>query len=147
MPVEEPDRMRSGRAHLLKMIALSRENRARIGAETDDKRESVPGPAQTGIFERMRVNEGTVANWHMFLDEFEAILEGRRLIKHWRFATRGVNLRRMFEEPRRFDPVMIAQGSAVLPYLEKGDLVTGEFAGDMFDLFEGGFLAYFIWFN
>ncbi len=146
-PVVDPERMAAVRVHLLEMIALSRENWTRIQAETDNKREWVPGPTQTGIFRRMRVNEETVAAWHMFLDEFDAILEGNRLIKHWRFVSKGVNLRRMFEEPRTFDPVLIAQGSAVIPYLEEGDLVTGNAAETLFDLFDGGFFAYFIWFN
>ena len=69
------------------------------------------------------------------------------MIKHCLFVYRGVNVRRIFDEPRTFDPVLIAQGSAVIPYLETGDLVTARTAETMFDLFEGGFLAYFIWFN
>lgn len=146
-PVEEPARMGLARGHLMEMIALSRENWRRIKAETDDRREWVPGPHQSGIFQRMRVTSETVDAWHLFLDEFEAILEGHRLIKHWRFVDRGVNVRRIFDEPRTFDPVLIAQGSAVIPYLETGDLVTARTAETMFDLFEGGFLAYFIWFN
>lgn len=144
--VVEPERMASARQHLLSMIALSRENWTRIRAETDDRREWVPSPGQVGVF-RLRVTEATVANWHAFLDEFEAILEGRRLIAHWRFAERGINLRRMFDEPARFDPWLIGQGSAVLPYLEEGDLVTGSTAETMLELFGGDFFAYFIWFN
>lgn len=145
-PVVEPERMAAVRVHLLRMVELSRENWRRIQAETDNKNEWIPSPKQTVIF-RMRVDDNTVAAWHAFLDEFEAILEGRRLIKHWRYASKGVNLRRMFEEPRTFDPVLIAQGSAVIPYLEEGDLVTRGTAETMFDLFKGGFFAYFIWFN
>jgi hypothetical protein len=146
-PVIEPERMPEVRKHLLEMIRLSRESWRRIQAETDDDREWIPGPSQRSALVRLRTTEERVAGWHTFLDEFEAILDGRRLIKHWRFVTRGVNLRRMFEEPRTFDPVMIAQGSAVLPYLEKGDLVSANTTRTLLDVFEGDFFAYFVWFN
>ncbi len=146
-PVVEPERMASAREHLLGMIATSRENWMRIQAETDNQREWVPAPGQSGIFQRMRVDQDTVVAWHLFLDDFEAVLQGERLIKHWRFIGKGINIRRMFEEPRTFDPWLIGQGSAVLPYLEEGDLVTGDTAMTMLDLFDGGFFAYFIWFN
>ena len=33
---------------------------------------------------------------------------------------RGVNLRRVFTEPRTFDPILWFQGTAATPYLEKG---------------------------
>lgn len=145
--VVDPARMASVRGHLLKMVTLSRENWVRIQAETDNGREWVPNTRQTGIFERLRVTDATIAGWHQFLDASEAVLEGKRLIKHWRFADKGVNLRRMFEDPRPFDPVMIAQGSAVLPYLETGDLVSGDTMDTMMRVLDGGFFAYFIWFN
>lgn len=146
-PVTDPDRMASVRVHLLDMVRLSRENWRRIRAETDDSREWVPGPHQSGILPRMRVDDTRVKGWMMFLDEFESILTGDKLIPHWRFATRGINLKRMFEDPRPFDPVLIAQGSAVIPYLDSGETITGDRVAEIFDLFEGGFFAYFVFFN
>lgn len=146
-PVVEPERMASVREHLLEMVSLSRENWRRIQAETDNAREWVPSPEQTGIFRRLRVNETRVEGWNRFLDEFEAVLQGEKLIKHWRFVGKGVNVRRMFEEPRAFDPVMIAQGSAVLPYLEEGELVTSQTVREVNNLLDRGFFGYFIWFN
>jgi hypothetical protein len=147
-PVVEPDRMGAAREHLLSMVALSRENWRRILAETDDNREWVPGPQQTVLFDTVRITDETVAGWQMFLDEFEALLEGRRLIPHWRVAEgRGINLRRMFEEPTTFDPWLIAQGSAILPYLEDGETVSPETAFTILMLTEGGLLRYFVWFN
>ena len=147
-PVEEPERMAAVREHLLSMVALSRENWRRILAETDDSREWVPGPHQTVLFDTVRITDETVAGWQMFLDEFEALLEGRRLIPHWRIAEgRGINLRRMFEEPTTFDPWLIAQGSAILPYLEDGETVSPETAFTILMLTEGGLLGYFLWFN
>ena len=147
-PVVEPGRMGAAREHLLAMVSLSRENWRRILAETDDNREWVPGPRQTVLFDAVRITDETVAGWQMFLDEFEALLEGRRLIPHWRVAEgRGINLRRMFEEPATFDPWLIAQGAAILPYLEDGDTVSPETAFTILMLTEGGLLRYFVWFN
>jgi hypothetical protein len=77
----------------------------------------------------------------------EDVLEGRKLIAHWRFTDKGINVRRMFEDPRTFDPVMIAQGAAVIPYLEEGERVSGQTALTLLDVFERGFFAYFVWFN
>jgi hypothetical protein len=147
-PVVEPDRMGAAREHLLSMVALSRENWRRILAETDDSREWVPGPQQTVLFDGMRITDETVAGWHMFLDEFEAVLDGQRLIPHWRIADgRGINMRRMFEEPMAFDPWLIAQGSAILPFLEDGETVSPETVFTIFMLTDGGLLRYFLWFN
>lgn len=146
-PVVEPGRMAASRLHLLQMIDLSRENWRRIQAETDDKQEWLPSPTQTSRFERLRVTEKIVNGWLGFLDAAEDVLEGRKLIAHWRFIGKGVNVRRMFEEPRTFDPVMIAQGAGVIPYLEEGESVSGETAETMLEVFDRGFMAYFLWFN
>lgn len=147
-PVVDPDRMGRVRTHLLSMIDLSRENWRRIQSETDNKREWVPKPAtQSGIFNQMRVTEDRVAGWNRFLDELEAILDGEKLIPHWRFLNRGVNIRKLFEEPRTFDPVLMAQGSAVLPYLDEGELASADTFWQIDQLFDGGLLRYFIWFN
>jgi hypothetical protein len=147
-PVVEPDRMANVRTHFLSMVALSRESWRRIALETDNRNEWIPKPVdQTGVFPRIRVTPERVKGWHLFLDEFEAVLTGERLIPHWRFFGRGVNVRRMFEEPRTFDPVLIGQGSAVLPYLEEGEMVTGDTVEEVARLMGRGFFAYFIWFN
>jgi hypothetical protein len=147
-PVAEPERMRAAREHLLSMVTLSRENWRRILAETDDAREWVPGPGQTVLFDGMRITDETVAGWQMFLDEFEAVLNGERLLPHWRIADgRGINMRRMFEEPVAFDPWLIAQGSAILPFLEDGETVSPETVFTIFMLMDGGLLRYFLWFN
>lgn len=147
-PVVEPERMAAVREHLLSMVDLSRENWRRIRAETDDNREWLPGPHQTNLLPWVRITDETVGGWQLFLDEFEAVLTGERLVPHWRVAEgRGINLRRMFDEPTTFDPILIAQGVSVLPYLEDGETVSPETVGTIFRLTEGGLLGYFIWFN
>jgi hypothetical protein len=82
----------------------------------------------------------------LFLGEFEALLAGRKLIPHWRLA-KGINLRRVFTEPRTFDPVLWMQGSAALPYLEDGELTSNETWFRIMGLLQGNFLGYAIWFN
>lgn len=146
-PLTDAETMGEVRLHLLEMVRLSRVNWQRILAETDNGREWVPSPDQTGIFPNLIVDQDRVNGWSLFLDEFEAVLNGARLVPHWRFVNRGINIRRMFEEPRSFDPVLIAQGVAVLPYLEDGDEIGEETVMTLVDIFGGGFLAYFLWLN
>jgi hypothetical protein len=147
-PVAEPERLSSARQHLLSMIALSRESWQRIKAETDDDLEWVPAPRQTGPFPNMRVNDDLVTSWHSFLDGFEGVLEGRLLLPHWRFQSeRGLNIRRMMEEPRRFDLLMVLHGAGALPYIEEGKLAEGSTMENAENILFGGLLAYFLWFN
>jgi hypothetical protein len=62
--------------------------------------------------------------WRETLDEAEQVIQGKKLIPFWRGEPdgRGVNLRRAFTEPRTFDPIEWVQGTAAVPYLEKGPL-------------------------
>jgi hypothetical protein len=145
-PVIEPQRMRSVLTHFETMVRLSRENWRRILAETDDRNEWIPNPKQTGVLPRMRVTEDRVAGWQRFLDEFEALLQGKKLLPHYRFD-KGINLRRVFTEPRTFDIVLMIQGTAAVPYLEDGELTTQETWSQITDVFGGDFFRYFIWFN
>jgi hypothetical protein len=74
------------------------------------------------------------------------LLNGRKLIPHWRLE-KGINLRRVFTEPRTFDPVLWIQGSAALPYVEDGELTSSETWTRIMGLLEGNFLGYAVWFN
>jgi FixJ family two-component response regulator len=94
------------------------------------------------------VDDRIVAGWTSFLDQAEGVLEGRLLLPHWRFpSTQGVNLRRMFEEPRTLDPIMIVTGAGAIPYIETGEIAAGSTLDTGMGLLEGGLLAYFLWFN
>ena len=147
-PVVEPARLLTARQHFLTMIALSRESWASIQAETDDDHEWVPSPRQTSLFPTLRVTDQTVAGWMRFLDEAEAVLNGKLLLPHWRFDhSQGLNLRRMFEEPRTLDPVLILTGPGAIPYMEKGPLAPDSTMDTGMQMVGGGLLAYFLWFN
>jgi len=82
------------------------------------------------------------------LDEAEAVLNGQKLLPHWRVKDgRGINLKEVFEEPSTFDLVLWVHGAAALPYLEKGPLVTQETARSLSGAFQGRFLAFAVWFQ
>ncbi len=145
-PVVEPERMRSVLQHLEAMVRLSRETWTRVQAETDDRGEWIPNPGQTGVLPRMTITQERIEGWRLFLEEFDALLQGRKLVPHWRFD-QGINLRRIFTEPTTFDPVLLIQGSAALPYLEDGDSVSGQTWNQISRLFAGRFFRYFVWLN
>jgi hypothetical protein len=146
-PVTEPKRMEAVLGHLESVVALSRESWTFILAETDDDSEWIPNPRQArGVLPGVPVTQETVDGWLLFLGEFDALLTGRKLIPHWRLE-KGINLRRVFTEPRTFDPVLWMQGSAALPYLEDGELTSSETWSRIMGLLQGNFLGYAIWFN
>ena len=158
-PLAEPARMVSARQHLLAMVATSRESWKLILAETDNDREWLPNPRQTGVLQ-VPVTQEMVDSWQEVLKEMEDLLEGRLLVPFWRETFRvfgpaapvaktgrGINLKRVFEEPRRFDLVLTLQGSAVMPYLEEGPLSLPETWGGLARVFRGQFFGFALWFN
>ena len=48
---------------------------------------------------------------------------------------------------RTFDPILWAQGSAALPYLEDGPMTDAQTWNRIMGMFEGNFLGYAVWFN
>lgn len=145
-PVAEPVRMQRLRNHLKTVIALSRKSWIAIEAETDDDREWLPGSRQTQSFTGILIGADQVAAWRAVLDETEAILDGRKLVPHWRLE-RGINLRRVFDEPQAFDLVLWITGPAALPYLEPGPVTTREDWNRILQAFGSQFGRYAIWFN
>lgn len=147
-PLKEPERMKASLAHLERVIDHSRKSWQAIQAETDDESEWIPNSKQTGVIPGVRVTAEMIAGWHEFLNEGEKMLAGKKLIPHWRFnAEHGINLRRVFLEPREFDVVLWAHGSAAVPYAEKGIVVRGETWNRMESIFGGQFIGFAFWFN
>ena len=126
--VAEPERRKAARNELLEMIRLSREDWKAIRAETDNDREWLPGPQQAGANQLtgLEVTETEVQAWHAALQMAEDLLEGRKLLPHFRFADKGINMKRFFDEPKTFDLVLSITGPGVVPYLEKGKILTSE---------------------
>ncbi|MER8653281.1 hypothetical protein [Mesorhizobium sp. M0847] len=152
-PVVEPERRQAARRHLLEMIRLSREDWKAIRAETDNDREWLPGPQQKGEnpLTGLEVGEEQVEAWLATLTMAEDLLEGRKLLPHFRITVstgQGINMKRFFEEPKPFDLVLSITGPAIAPYLESGEIVTsGEFDQIQRQFGGGGFLTFALWFN
>lgn len=145
--VVEPERMKSAWNHLGQVIALSRKNLEAIEAETDNDAEWLPAPTQASVFPRMTITAGQLAGWREFLTEMEALLEGRKLLGHWRINNKGINLKRVFHEPRRLDLILWVQGTAALPYLEEGPTTDRALLNRLQQLFSGRFFSFAVWIN
>jgi hypothetical protein len=149
LPVAEPERLKSALAHLEAMVTLSRSSWKFILAETDDDREWVPNPKQGTVVPNVRVTPEMVEGWQRFLDEFESILGGKTLAPFWRGKQprRGINVRRVFTEPRTLDLVLWFQGTAAAPYLEPGEVSSTETWSRINRIFGGEFIGFAMWFN
>ena len=146
-PLVEPKRMEAALAHVEQTLSLSRQMWKRIQAETDNDHEWIPGPKQKGAI-NIPVTQEIVDNWLRALDEAEQIVQGKKLLPFWRGKpTRGVNLRKVFLEPRRLDIVLWIQGTDATPYLEEGELTQPDTWQQINRAFGGQFLGFEFWFN
>jgi hypothetical protein len=158
----EPERIPSALKHAEAVIELSRKNWELIRSETDNDNEWLPNPNQKAAMPGFAVVQEVVTGWHEFLDETEAILQGKKLVPFWRGIkggvtpfdqrfprnpTIGINVRKVFTEPTRFDLALWLQGSGLKPYLEEGDIVEPEQWQTMMNQFQGQFFSFAIWFN
>ncbi len=143
LPMSEPRRMSAALDHLRAMLALSRESWRFYMAEDDDDHEWIPNPKQAGVIPGVKITEEMVKGWTLtFLDEADDLLAGRKLVPFWRGSDgRGVNLHRVFIEPRAFDLVLWVQGTAAVPYLEQGELSTPGVWRRLQRIFRGEFLG------
>jgi hypothetical protein len=83
-----------------------------------------------------------------FLDEAKAILKGEKLIPFWRSGpASGVNLHRVFTDPRTFDLVLWVQGTAAAPYLQNGVCTSAATWNRLQRVFRGEFIGFALWFN
>ncbi len=147
-PVKEKARLRSSLGHLHEVIQQSHQSWTAIEKETDDQEEWIPNPRQKGVIPGVRVSRQMIDGWKEFLVEAKAILNGKKLLPHWRVRNgKGVNLNKVFNEPTNFDLVMWMQGSAARPYLEEGTLTQPAFWGRMQQIFRGQFFGFAVWFN
>jgi hypothetical protein len=147
-PVVEPKRMESALHHLEATVAQSKETWKWIMAETDDDHEWLPNPRQTGVIPNVRVTDEMVSAWSDMMDEAKKLLAGETLIPFWRGDDgSGVNLRKVFMEPRTFDLVLWVQGTAAAPYLEKGEMTKSEIWRRLPRTFGSQFPGFALWFN
>ncbi len=132
-------RLARAREHLLEAIDHSRAMWVSARAETDDDREWLPAPHQSPALRGVEITEARVTLWLDLLDEAEALLEGGKLLRFWRGdGTMGIDVRKVFDEPRDFHLLYWVQGSAAKPYLVPiGDrpVTRDELWADMEDTF------------
>lgn len=150
--LKEPERMKVAHGHLVSMAAMSREMWKHYQAETDDDHEWIPNSKQTGVLQTP-VSKEMMETWLATVDEAELILAGKRLLPFWRGSDPqlGINLKRVFYEPRALDIPLWIQGTAATPYLEKGTITKFADTETLRRLnrqFGGmGFVGFAFWFN
>src|SRR5271165_233657 len=87
----------------------------------------VPNTKQHSVMPNGAVTIEMIKGWLEFLEEASSILKGEKLIPFWRpVPESGINIKRVFTEPRTFDLVLWVQGTAAAPYLEKGPCTSAE---------------------
>lgn len=145
-PVTDADRLKRVLARFKAITDLSRRNWEAILAETDDNRELLPSPKQTGITPEAKVTEAQVKAWMATLDTADLILDGKLLIPHWRFQ-KGFDLKAYFENAKKTDLVMLITGYDALPFLKDGPIASAESFAEANAAFGDALLGYAFWFN
>lgn len=133
---------RAAHAHLLLMISENKAFWAGIEAETDNLNEWIPNAKQTAALGFELPPEASQA-WQAVLGDVEAMLNGDLLIPYWRLGdVGGVNMQKLFRDPPVFDLVTWIQGHGLLPYLERGPVITPD-SINQFDQLTGGDMMLF----
>ena len=160
--VDEPQRMLSALAHMETVIQLSRETWRLIRLETDNDREFVPNSKQNSTMIGNQLGGQFGEHWEKVLDRAQSILDGKELLPYWRgFAgahrwnprtgsfhpTLGINFRKIFTHPKRFDLVLWIQGTGAQPYLEEGTILNGDAWQSIANPFGGNLPFFALWFN
>ncbi len=147
-PVREPARMAAALDHFSRVPAFGRESWRRILAETDDDHEWIPSPRQHGVLPA-EVTQERIDAWMNVLNETDAILAGKKLVPFWRegVGARGLNVRRVFTEPKGLDLMLWIQGTGAAPYLEEGTMTDERVWHNFQRAFSGVALGFSLYFN
>ncbi|MEE9272686.1 MAG: hypothetical protein V3U57_05405 [Robiginitomaculum sp.] len=149
-------RTRLALAHFQAMIKHNQAFWSKVALETDNDREWLPNSTQTSAFGGS-VSAEIAEGWQNILSEISDILDGKTLIPYWRIErqntakttanTTGVNLNKFLKHPTSFDAILLVQGTALAPFIEKGT-VTKMDAIQSFARLTGGRSGLFaIWLN
>ncbi len=143
--------MKSAHARLLNTVQLSRKSWQAVLDETDDEREWIAGPDQVLAIPSLgfSITREQAEQWPAVLAETEAILKGDKLLPLWRprDENHGINVRRVFNEPRDFDLVLWVQQSAAMPFVEEGKVTDMTTWRDFQRTFGGNLLGVSFWLN
>jgi hypothetical protein len=122
----DPTHTHAARQHLLGMIERNRIFWEAVERETDNNAEWVPNERQTSAL-GIALPPGTRDTWLAVLADAEAVLNGEKLIPHWRFGLgAGINVMRLLEDPPPVDIPEWVHGIGLLDYAEKGELVSSD---------------------
>lgn len=120
------EKTRAARAEFLAMVRDERRFWTLADAETDDDREFIPNARQHPAFGD-QFPEGADVAWLAVLGDFEKLLNGELLLPHWALPDgAGINLGKLLTDPEPVDPVTWVHGIGLLPYAEKGPVITGQ---------------------
>jgi hypothetical protein len=145
-PVTDADRLKRVLARFKAITGLSRRNWEAILAETDDNRELLPSPKQTGLTPDAKITDAQVQAWMATLDTADLILDGKLLLPHWRFQ-KGFDLKAYFETAKKTDLVMLITGYDALPFLKDGPIASAESFAEANAVFGDALIGYAFWFN
>lgn len=142
---QQPDatHTRAARLHFLSMIDLNTTFWTRAAAETDNDGEWIPNAGQVQAL-GIEVPTDTADRWQAVLADARALLDGEKLMPHWRLHKgAGLNLKKMFENPVPVDLAEWIHGIGLLPFAEEGQRVSNESWRD-FELMMGGDAILFV---
>jgi len=129
------------------MIAENKVFWAAIEQETDNQNEWIPNAKQTAAL-GFALDPETGMAWQAVLADAEALLNGQLLIDYWRISPAGgINVKKMFMDPPAVDIVTWVQGAGLLPYMERGPVITNDSLRRFEDLTPGNPLLFSFLFN
>ena len=129
------------------MIAENKTFWAGIEAETDNVKEWIPNASQTAAL-GFEMPPAAGMAWQVILTDVESLLNGDLLIPYWRLgAMGGVNMQKLFMDPPVFDIVTWIQGHGLLPYLERGPVISTDSIEQFEDLTGGDIMLFSFLFN
>lgn len=146
---QEPDaeRAKAAHGHFLAMIARNRDFWRLVKTETDNTAEWVPNDSQQSAL-GMPLPPGTGDTWLAVLGDAEALLQGKLLVPYWRLGNgAGINIGKLFTEPRAIDVMGWVQGHAALPYAEKGQRISSDNWWRFQDMFYGDAMLFAVFLN
>ncbi len=143
----DTERMAAAHRHFLAMVNENRRFWRLVAQETDDAREWLPNAAQHSAL-GVILPPQTAGVWQGVLADAEAILLGTRLVPYWQLeGPVGVNVAKIFTEPRPIDLFGWVQGWAALPYLEQGTVISSQNWSAFESLMAGDAMLMALWLN
>lgn len=133
----DPARVTAAAGHLREMLAQNRRFWQDLAAETDHDREWIPNDAQQAAL-GFELPPGTGPAWLAVLADGEKLLDGARLIPHWRFAPgHGIDLSAWIAAPTPLDAAGWISGADAMGFAAEGPLVDAR-ALEQFENLIGG---------